>query len=783
MKLESVSLKKGRGESLFLIIASFSALLAASVLSAAPIYFDSVERLGVQRIVGDLTPGQDGAWIHVEELTFNPSAIAATKRSLNDAGDELGDIVRERAMFVRSGRLGVSAVGDSSPPPALEFQYQSVEGIDLDIEVVEGALPSSGSSDLEVAIIDRVADELGIVVGDSLTLIVPPTTIVHSVARVSGTFDIRDPSHESWLGLSSSLFDPEQGPTGGRPPIIALADEDALARIARRGIADSGEIWALFYTKAETLGRIDINSTLEAITEFRTAVSRDLAGAIVFSGLQSAYLMLQRQLTFANTITIVAGTLFMAFALFNLGVHASVVSSRWSRDETLLQARGADRNQLIRAILTYALLLFLFPASLGPLVAAGVVPFLGTLTAFSELTGGDMLPFRIDAEQYLWAGLASLATLMLFVSPLVKTHSSQLVGGLTRIRTSVSPWFWRANIDMGVMIAAAALIVELNGRGTLFIVSEDGSTRLSALAASLPVVASVGAGLLSLRLLAAAGPVMERFSRINLSAMVSLGMRLLSRSTMQHAVLMLLAFGVTIVAIIALGLAGTLERSARERISFQTALDLRISGIDGVDGARNQSVEGILSNEWADEHAWGARTVASAGTTETSSRFELLALQPSNFGESTWFRSDFSDQGIVPLMGAIGSYSNPTPLDLPESTVGLRIEARLERSGSGRMDLWARVIDGEEGTHTIRLAPESEDEAGQWQSWSSPLASTMPGPLRLAAIQVYQPPTAPLGNVAELTLDSLFAISAQGEEHTISEFDDANFWHRVNQLG
>ena len=777
MKLESVSVKKGRRESLFLIIASLSALLAATVVSAAPIYFDSIEQLGVQRMVGGFTPAQNGAWVHVDEVTFNPAAIAATQRSVDRAGDELGAIVRQRAQFLRSGRLGVAAVDESPPPPALDFHYQSVEGIELDIDIVEGALPSATSGDVEVVILDRVARGLGIDVGNSLKLTVPPTTIVHSIARVVGTFVIRDPSDESWLGLSSSIFDPEQGATGGRPPIIALAHQESLARVARRGIADSGEIWALFYTDAATLDRINIDAALGAMTEFRKAVSRDLAGAIAFSGLQSAYLTLQRQLTFANTITIIAGSLFAAFALFNLGVHASVVSSRWSRDETLLQARGADRRQLVRAISTYALLLFVMPAALGPLIASAILPLLGTLTAFAELTNGETLPFRIGAEQFWWAGLASLATLVVFVSPLIKAHSGELVNRLTRIRVSGTPWFWRGNIDFGVMIAAAAVIVELNGRGTLFIVREDGSTGLSTLAASLPVVASVGAGLLSLRLLAAAGPIMDRVSRINLAPMAALGLRLLSRSTMQHAVLMLLASGVVIVGASALGLAGTLERSSKERVSFQTAFDLRIAGVDGAKAAQNTEVKTIVSKQWISDYAWGARTIASAGATETSRQFELLALQPEPFGANSWFRTDFSEQSLTLLMDSISVFNSPEKLMLPDATVGLSLDAVLERSGEGRMDLWARIVDGVGSTHTIRLAPDLEQNVGRWQNWTGTINDSIPRPMRLAAIQVYQPPTAPLGNVAELVLDSLSAVSAEGEFHTVSEFGDESVWH------
>ena len=776
MKIEGIGIRKLRFERLFLLIASVSALLATSVISAGPLYFDSIERLGARRMIDGFTDAQIGAWVHVGEVALNQGAIDATRDSLHQAGDELESISHERAVFIRSGRLKVSQIDDEPAPPALEFQYQWVEGIDLDIDLVQGSMPSSSDNEIDVAILAEVATELGIEIGDSLTLVIPPTAIVHSSARVAGTFDIRDADDESWLGISSSLFDPDQGPTGGRAPIIALAGADSLGRVSNRGIADHGAMWGLYYTDEDRLIEHDVENVLSVLEEFRKSVARNLSDSVAFSGLQSAYSTLQRQLTFGNTTTVIGGSLFAAFALFTLSIQSNVVSARWRREESLLHARGAGKGQLVRAILGYAVLLFVVPAGFGPVISAIVLPQLGRLSAFSELTDGAALPSALMPEQFLWSALAAFAALLIYIAPIVSSRSGDLVHRMSRMDYISSPWLWRANLDFGIMVAAGAIIFELNGRGSLFIERGDGSAGLSILAASLPVVASVGAALFALRLLRLVGAALERLSQVNLHSMVTLSLRLFARSITQHAVLMLLVAGVIVVSINALGLSATLQKNAADRIAFTTASDVRITGIDGVDGSDNAVVRDIASSDWVLDYAWGVRTQAIAGASETARSFDLLSVDPDAFGRNSWFRSDFSDEGLTHLMSSLEDYVSPDSLTVPDDAVGLSAVAKLERTGKGRIDLWIRVMDSTGSTHTLRLIP-SDIGSDDWQLWRVSIDSRVSRPIEVIGVQIYEPPTAPIGNAATLTLDALYADMSDGSTRTISEFDNAEHWH------
>ncbi len=776
MNLARLGIKKSRREAAFLAAASITAILATAVIAAAPIYFDSIERLGVRKMVSESAATHLGSWVRIREVTFNPAAIAEVRKSLQAAGEELGTISRRNTIFLRSGQLNVSRVNDRSAPPAVEMQYQSISGDSPDISIVSGAMPSLGAEEIEVAIMDAVAEELGIAVGDVLHLTIPPTTISHSSAVVTGIFSINDPADESWLGLSSSIFNPKQGATGGRPPIIALADEKSLDRISRRGIAQLGEIWVLYYTDIPQLIELDLEAVLELTDGFTGSVLRDLPASTAFVGFRTGYQTLQKQLSFANTTTIISGSMFLAFAFLLLAIHANIIASRWRREDALLQARGSNKVQSLRTVLIYGLFLFVLPAVSGPLISWLAVPHLGRLAAFSHLTGGQELPRAILPEQFIWSTIAALVTLALYGWLMIQDRSNGLPVSPAQRWASGSPWFWRANLDLGVIIAAAAVILELNGRGSLFIQRSDGDATLSFLAASVPVAASVGSGLLALRILVWIRSPLERLSRIQFHAMISVALKIFARSTMQHAALVFITAGAISVSINALGLAATLKKNAEDRVNFLTAADVRVSGMDGARGERNASVFKIIAESWVKDHTWGTRASAVAGTSEAASDFEMLSLDPERFAAKAWFRSDFAELDLPSLMASIIHYESPQSLSLPDDSIELIASFRLEHAGSGRIDIWTRVMDGDESTHTLRMIPDDSASLEKWQTWRTEISSELRRPISLIGVQVYEPPTAALGNAVVLEIDDVRAVTTAGEI-SLPSFSDPALWH------
>ena len=779
MKVQRISIRKSRRESLFLIIAFLSAFLSVAVISAGPLYFDAIERLGMRRTLERFDPAQMGSWLRVDDVTFNSASIDATADAAASVGDHFGKVLKDRATFVRSGALSLSRVGDGFAPPGSVLVYQSIRGSMPAISLVNGTFPSdSEAGEIEVAILDSVATTYGINVGDVLRLIVHPTTIVHSTPRVSGIFRIDDPNDESWLGLSSTMFDPEQGPTGGRPAIIALTSGAGMERIANRGISDIGQVWSMFYVDVDELGGMKPGEFLDLVRRFHTESGKALPSSTSFNGIESGLVTLQRQLTFTNTTAVINGALFTAFAVFVLALNAGIVARQWLTEEVRLRVRGADRDQLFGAIAFYIAILFLLPAIGGPILASGLVPLLGLFGTFHDLTGGEPFPYRILAEQFIWSGVVAALLLALFVSPILLSRSGTLVRHLARLQPSQAPWFWRANLDIGIVIAAAAVIFELNGRGSLFVQRADGVTNLSLMASSLPVIAAVAASLVALRFFRLVGIGFERLARINFNPMIVLALKVFSRSTMRHAVLMMLAAGMMIVLVNASGLTATLGKNTQDQIDFATASDMRISGVESFKRSNNRVVEEINQLDWVIGSSWAARAEAATGSTDSASNFTMLSVRPSEFAGITTYRFDFADESMPELLQRIESFSPTGSLPLADDTDALQAAVKLERTGGGRIDIWARLRDGDGMTHTVRLtATDGDTPESDWRIVTSELRADLPRPMHLIAIEIYEPPTSPFGTAATLTIDSFHAVKRDGSTQLVSDFADSSVWH------
>ena len=448
------------------------------------------------------------------------------------------------------------------------------------------------------------------------------------------------------------------------------------------------------------------------------------------------------------------------------------------RGDDAKNVRGANRNQLFTAIAFYATILFVIPAVVGPFIASLIVPLLGLLGSFQELTGGQPFPYRILPEQFIWSAILGLILFVLYTAPVVLTRPGPIVRHLTRIRGSRSPWFWRANLDIGIVVAAAAVIFELNGRGSLFVERDDGLSDLSMLATSLPIVASVAASLVALRLFRFAGVVFERLAQINVHSMFALALKVFSRSAMSHAVLMLLAAGTMIVVINATGLSATLEKNTNDRIDFTTASDMRISGIDGFKTSNNETVRAIAGLDWVENHTWGARAEARTGGSESASSFTMLAVRPEEFDQVSAFRSDFAEKSLPDLMSDITDFIPTGSILLPDDVVELEAMAKLERTGRGRIDIWSRLLDAAGTTHTIRMTADEADQLGEgWQLISGTVKPEIPRPVSFLALEIYEPPTSPIGSAATLTIDSLSAVGESGAAVLVSDFTDASDWH------
>ena len=86
---------------------------------------------------------------------------------------------------------------------------------------------------------------------------------------------------------------------------------------------------------------------------------------------------------------------------------------------------------------------------------------------------------------------------------------------------------------------------------------------------------------------------------------------------------------------------GTLERSQEERVRYEVAGDLLISGVPPFSfGGAQRLKDEYLSKSGVERVSVGYRTSARIGP----HRVQVLAVEPDEFARISWYRDDFSER-------------------------------------------------------------------------------------------------------------------------------------------
>ena len=136
---------------------------------------------------------------------------------------------------------------------------------------------------------------------------------------------------------------------------------------------------------------------------------------------------------------------------------------------------------------------------------------------------------------------------------------------------------------------------------------------------------------------------------------------------------------ITGMAVLSTTVGGTLDKSQLERVLHKTASDVRVTGLPvdrsrGVDQTREyfQDIEGVSNS------ALAYRGAATPGSTGAGFQFDVLAVQPEEFTEISWFREDYAELDLTTLMNDLQVKSDLEKLQIPENSKEIGIHVKPE---------------------------------------------------------------------------------------------------------
>jgi hypothetical protein len=249
---------------------------------------------------------------------------------------------------------------------------------------------------------------------------------------------------------------------------------------------------------------------------------------------------------------------------------------------------------------------------------------------------------------------------------------------------------------------------------------------------------------------------------------VTLGLWHMARNPLQYSWLVLMLVMVTGLGVLATTVGGTLNRSYEERVYFDTASDIRVTGIPayfatGVDAMKQRylRIEGVTDVSLA------VRGTGGLGSSGTGRSFQILGLESQDFQYMTWYREDFSERPLTGVMRALQPPVRIEPVRLPSNAREISVWVKPDDYYSN-MFVWFVLSDARGLVRTVTLGRVGDTN---WHQIRAEVPSNMLKPVDLVSVQIYEPVFGPVGTAGSIRMDSILTTNSNGSTTVLEDFE------------
>lgn len=804
-------------------------IVAAALLASTPIYTRALADLGLIHSLRQRL--QDTAWAAVH-LDGAPAGGAEGQKARDDTQaliqEHVGWLMEQEVLHVRSitFRLERPAEplprGRRQPRAFLESLSGWQEHVQLYAE--EGAPPGrlpepmvidapARLAPLEVAAPAQAAEALGLKVGDQLVLVdtfdncnrqpQPPPSLFPEVSQEPAPKPcVPDVSVTLRLPvIITALVEPLEGDQAywrprpdGAPQVGGSADTGFIVPLlapqetilaAYGGLLPRYPVdltWT-FQADVERFNTGNLDRARSSLAGLRTALEDN--DAWLDSPLDAALASFHERRSFNQVPLLLLLLQIVGIVLFYIAVVVSLLVEHQSQEIALLRSRGASTLQILAVYLVEGLILGVVAVAVGPFLGAGLVALLGKTTAFSSLTGGDLMPVTIEPLAFTLSAVGAVLALAALLVPAFWTARHSMVSVKAQQARPGEPPLWqRYYLDLGLVGISALLLWELEHRETVFEPSSVGGLSSDPLLLFSPSLLMIAVVALILRFLPLVLRLSMHLGSALVSAPVALGLWQTVRNPAQYTRLGLLLMLVAGVATYAASYSATVDRSQEDRVRFSTGVDVRAQGLGRLDGQRPEAVAAALTKVEGVEAATTSFRGQGTLSTTVSGRgtsFQLLGLDPAMASQLLWYRDDFSDASLEELMASLrgGRGGQGRPLPGRPQAIALWVNPTVARSD---MTIWLHLRDAQ-GRYLSYMLGET-DFTG-WHRLEVNLAQATPDyalplayPLSLHAIIVSEPRDMVVRKEGALYFDDISVIE-DGRATVIEDFEGPFAWESM----
>ena len=792
-------------------------LVAVAILSSTPLYSNALNDLGLRHTLGK----QQAPMLDLDAYSPNNPIDRRQYETETAFIDQqiaqyMGNLVHQRETFIMSQSFNVMVEGDIIPtdPTRPRGYFQSYSHLDAHVRVIEGRFPKYSG---RMASADQIAAQkasptrLGDVLLPSELInpdleiegVVSPTTAgqmhagvgdrlifftegrgadpVSITVRLVGLIEPVDLHDEFWF-LRTDAFDapPEDGVV-----VPMFVPEDTIFELI--GSLSPGTRVAhhwYYYVDTSRIDSTRAKAVAAAVGAAESSITTQVTNSAIFTSLDSTITEYLQKQMFTQVPLYLLVFQIAAIIFYYIATVASMVIEQQTGEIALLRSRGASTFQIFGIFLIEGLLISACGGVAGPFLGALIFGLLGKTAPFLPLTNGGLLPIRFSQMVFILAGVAAGLCLLAFMIPAIQASRRGIVHHRQAMaRPPRAPVWQRFYLDIAFLVVGAGLYYELQQRGTLLTQKMFGDLGVDPLMLITPLLFMLAVAIIFLRLFPLLVTIAARFSRYITNSVVVLTLRYMARNPVHYSRLILLLMMAASVGMFSASFLGTLNRSYSERVSYSAGSDVRLVNPQRYEYGKQAMQDQYLELDGVDKVSLAYRGTATVGTfTQTDSDF--LAIDPSSFGELTWFREDFSRAPVANLMALLNK-------DTPESS-GIPLPAGIDAIGmwiapvyqpNPRLTLLARIEDGRGFFRDITLgSPQYTD----WQYIEGSLYDSVgelpASPMRLRCVYLSFGGASTTG-LQGLYIDDLgVRDAASGKQLVIEGFEDTSRWTAVSEF-
>jgi FtsX-like permease family len=645
----SLVLKGAIADRLVVATAFLVVLLAATLVSAIPIYANAVAQSSLRE--------------RLERAPATEANVQATVGIFGGDDPELDETVGQIARDVFSATsVAIFASGESETFRAGDrtVVFGFFQDLPSHASLVTGRWPTTTEAGAEIVVPETVARALGLHVGERIDARSRlGRTQVSAV--LTGVYRPERPASAYWWGNPLST-------AGASGPLVTTRDTffglglqntELRWRIApRHERLAIGEAQELRGELAGMAGRLNAGREEGQEFDLVTNLPEILAGA-------------DRSLRLARAGVLVPSIQLALLAGYGLIVTAALLIERRRTTTESLRLRGATTPQIAGMALIEAALIAIPAVAVAPWLAAASLRALNYAGPLADI--GLRLEPRVSTTAYVLAAVASVVCVAALVVPAFRAGRSAVVR--ERRRLPLARFAQRTHLDL--ILVALALLGYWQLRhyhGTL--VENRGALEIDPFLVAAPALLLLAGALLALRLVPVTAALVERFLPSTQGPVAALGFWQLARRPQAYARSVLLLVLAIAIGVFAATYSRTWHRSQVDQAEYAAGADVLVEP-SGVPGAPRPPELGSAYRELGAEPLPAATYEFDLGrfSRETGN---LLALDSRRAGDVLRARGDFAQQSLgetlEPLIAERGSLAT---LPLPGEPTALSLSVRL----------------------------------------------------------------------------------------------------------